>query len=170
MPTNPLVVTLHCSGAGWQTCQALRKAHFPAFRNIVPAHIALFHHLPGDELAIVEQDARDVCQKVKPFPLQISGLRSLGGGVALKVESVALLEVHRQLADSWVAWLTPQDRARFNPHVTVQNKVQPAEARRLLEQLQAEFSAFVVDATGLEFWHYRGGPWEPAAFVPFSAA
>ena len=170
MPADPLVVTLRCSGTGWRICQALRDAHFPAFRNIVPAHIALFHHLPGDELAEVEQDARDVCQLAKPFVLRVSGLRSLGGGVALEVKSPELLEVHRQLAHAWEAWLTPQDRARFAPHVTIQNKVRPPEARHLLEQLQAEFSPFVVDATGLEFWHYRGGPWEPAAFVAFSAA
>ncbi len=45
--------------------------------------------------------------------------------------------------------------------MTVQNKVEPSEARALLERLKAEFVARPVVIAGLAAYWYRGGPWEP---------
>jgi hypothetical protein len=45
--------------------------------------------------------------------------------------------------------------------VTVQNKVDPATARRLHERLLADFEPWTVRARGLGVWRYLGGPWEP---------
>ena len=61
----------------------------------------------------------------------------------------------------WEPWLTRQDRQPFRPHVTVQNKVTPAEARRTLAGLAAGFAPFEAVGTGLALWAYRGGPWAP---------
>lgn len=164
---SPLVVTLRCEGEGWHRCQDLRQKHFPPERNKVPAHIALFHLLPGEELAQVEADAFAVCSAFSSFPVQVTRPRSLGRGVALNLQSPELLELHGALSRTWEPWLTPQDQAKFSPHVTIQNKVNPAVARALLHSLTLSFEPFSFSATGVEVWHYRNGPWEPAAVVSF---
>jgi hypothetical protein len=71
------------------------------------------------------------------------------------------------LQREWRDWLTPQDSARIAPHVTIQNKVSPDEARALLRELEGEFRPFTGTAEGLDLWHYRGGPWEPARRFAF---
>jgi hypothetical protein len=59
--------------------------------------------------------------------------------------------------------LTPQDAAGWRPHVTIQNKVAPHEARALLRRLSQDFQPRRVAIGGLAIWRYRGGPWEPVS-------
>jgi hypothetical protein len=54
--------------------------------------------------------------------------------------------------------------------VTIQNKVAPDEARRLLDDLSHPFQHFVIRATGLKLWSYEGGPWQFLAVFPFEEA
>lgn len=54
---------------------------------------------------------------------------------------------------------TRQDQAPFRPHITIQNKAEPQEARLLLEQLQLKLEPFHVVEV-LLLWRYLGGPWE----------
>jgi hypothetical protein len=166
---SPLVITLRCEGERWRYCEELRRTYFPPGRNIVPAHVALFHHLPGEELAQVEADTREACATVSRFPVAAVRVRSLGGGVALNLESPQLAELHGKLSRAWQNWLTPQDRARLSPHVTIQNKVKPAAAKALLHLLELTFQPFSFTAIGVEIWHYRNGPWQPATFVPLTS-
>ncbi len=56
---------------------------------------------------------------------------------------------------------------RFSPHVTIQNKVTPEQARLLLTTLSATFTPFSIDALGVDLWYYRDGPWENAGFIQF---
>lgn len=161
----PLVVTLRCEGEGWQRCQRLRQKHFPPERNLVPAHIALFHHLPGEDLLQVETDAFAVWSLLGRFSVEVTRPRSLGRGVALNLHSPELLALHSALSRKWERWLTPQDQAKFSPHVTIQNKVDPAAARALLHSLILSFEPFSFSATGVEIWHYRNGPWELAKTI-----
>ena len=65
------------------------------------------------------------------------------------------------LAEAFHGLLTPQDRAPWRPHVTIQNKVEPREARRLQQLLRAGFQPRPLAIRGLASWHYLGGPWEP---------
>jgi hypothetical protein len=97
----------------------------------------------------------------------VTGLRSLGRGVAYTLVSSDVANIRRHLAMKWNAWLKPQDRQNHNPHVTVQNKVHPSAARALLEELTDGFQTFQVEAIGLELWWYRGGPWEKATSLGF---
>jgi 2'-5' RNA ligase len=97
----------------------------------------------------------------------VDGLMPLGRGVAYRIAAPELLALRRDLAGRFAPWLTGQDRERFRPHVTIQNKVTPQEARRTLERLEASFQPFTGRAEGLQIWHYRGGPWEPAGAVGF---
>ena len=86
---------------------------------------------------------------------------SLGRGVAYRIESDDLEDRRAYLADLWTGLLTPQDCASWRPHVTIQNKVEPAEARALLDDLKRDFRPRVLGIIGFASWWYRGGPWEP---------
>lgn len=138
----------------------LRRRHFPPDRNHIPAHLTLFHALPGEEHASVARDLDALCRRERPFGLDATGFRSLGRGVALAFSSPDLVRLRQALAREWRDWLTPQDSAKIAPHVTVQNKVTPDEARRCLAALQAGFRPFAARAEGLLLWRYLGGPWE----------
>jgi hypothetical protein len=54
----------------------------------------------------------------------------------------------------------PQDQAPWQPHVTIQNKVEPREARQLQQQLRAAFERRPLAIRALATWRYRDGPWE----------
>ncbi|MBW1279601.1 2'-5' RNA ligase family protein, partial [Escherichia coli] len=64
-----------------------------------------------------------------------------------------------ELARSFAAVLTAQDRQGWRPHVTVQNKVTPETARALHADLAFGFTPFRFTAPGLLLWRYLGGPW-----------
>jgi 2'-5' RNA ligase len=93
------------------------------------------------------------------------GIVSLGRGVA--IDSPDLEAVRADLADAFGGVLTPQDAAGWRPHVTIQNKVSPHEARALQAMLTRDFRSRPVGIVGLAAWWYRGGPWEVIATYPF---
>jgi hypothetical protein len=55
--------------------------------------------------------------------------------------------------------VSAQDDQPWRPHVTVQNKVSPALARQLYEELGSDFSLRSGSITGPLLWEYLGGPW-----------
>jgi 2'-5' RNA ligase len=164
---DPLILTLSLDPASFARLDALRRAHFPPERNLLSAHLTLFHALPGEALAEIRANLATLAAGTPPMPLAFAGLRSLGRGVAFTVESPPLAALRGMLVGAWHGWLTPQDRQGFRPHVTVQNKVSAEEARALLARLSAGFAAFEGQGTGLALWHYRGGPWEAVENFPF---
>ncbi|RZK87473.1 MAG: 2'-5' RNA ligase family protein, partial [Hymenobacter sp.] len=101
------------------------------------------------------------------LPLQVTGLKFMGRGVMYTLENAALPALHRHLQRQWEPWLTPQDKQGLRPHITVQNKVDPAVARTLHEELAAGFQPFTAQGTGLALWAYKGGPWELRQRVAF---
>lgn len=137
----------------------MRQRHFPPERNVVPAHLTLFHALPGDQAGQIARELGAMCRAQKTFDLTATGPRSLGRGVALGFASPELVALRQALAREWRDWLTPQDSAKIAPHVTVQNKVAPQAARALLTELQSGFEPFTMRAEGLNLWRYLGGPW-----------
>ena len=163
----PLILTLALDDAAQAHFDALRRQHFPPKINHLAAHLTLFHHLLGSELDAVRAGLRAQCLAQAALPLRVTGLRSLGRGVAFTLENEELRALHRQLQTAFAAHLTPQDQQKLQPHVTVQNKVDPAAARQLLSGLQAGFEPFDAVGTGLHLWAYRGGPWESLAEFSF---
>jgi len=147
--------------------EALRQAYFPAHRNFIPAHLTLFHHLPGFDSAAIASDLAATLGARTPVVLHATGLRFLGRGVAYAFNAPDLTLLRNDLAARWGALLTPQDRQPFRPHITVQNKADPDEARRLKQRLETEFQSFDVVGEGLLLWRYLGGPWEPLGDFPF---
>lgn len=105
-------------------------------------------------------DLAAACRQQRPFGLDSTGLRSLGRGVAVAFASPELVSFRQALASEWRDWLTPQDAARMAPHVTIQNKVSPNEARGLLRELEGGFPVVAARGEGLLLWRYLGGPWQ----------
>ncbi|WP_400191444.1 2'-5' RNA ligase family protein [Hymenobacter sp. B81] len=167
--TAPLILTLQLAAEAQAFFDALRRAHFPPARNYLAAHLTLFHHLPGACLADVAIRLSALSAAQAPLPLRVAGLQFLGQGVAYAIDSPPLEALHRQLQQEWWTELRPQDQQRCRPHVTVQNKVAPAVARALHQQLSAGFAPFDTTGTGLQLWAYRGGPWELLRTFPFAA-
>jgi 2'-5' RNA ligase len=166
----PLILTLAFDDAAFAHLDGLRWRHFPPERNFIPAHLTLFHHLPGAEQARILTDLAAEGLHQPFFAMQAVNVRFLGRGVAIQLQAPELLPLRQRLAAAWAPWLGAQDRQPFRPHVTVQNKVAPSVARELHDLLAAKFEPFPVEARGFLLWHYRGGPWERAAAVPFRAA
>lgn len=105
-----------------------------------------------------------------PFTVAFTGLRKLGRGVALEVRSAELIGLRARLATAFAPWLTPQDRQGFRPHVTIQNKVEPAQANALHDELSADFEPWSARAEAILVWRYLGGPWDAEARLPLGQA
>ncbi|RXZ34629.1 2'-5' RNA ligase family protein [Sphingomonas desiccabilis] len=163
MPGAPIIVSALFGAADHAALDGLRRRHFPPERNQLPAHLTLFHHLPPHLAPELRQRLAAETRGIAAPRARIAGLRNLGRGVALRIESPELEEIRARLADAFAMLLTPQDRAGWRPHVTIQNKVEPAEARALLHALEADFRPRPrpLAIAGLASWWYRGGPWEP---------
>jgi 2'-5' RNA ligase len=164
----PLILTLRLDPASFARLNGLRQAHFPPARNVVPAHITLFHALPAAHQAVVQTDLHAEAQALSPFALAFPTVRFLGRGVAVTVDAPELLALRGRLAQRWRPWLSNQDRQPYRPHVTIQNKVDADTARALFTQLQSSWEPLLGQALGLELWVYLGGPWELHSQFPFA--
>ena len=164
---EPLILTLRMDDLSQKGFDRLREEHFPRARNFIPAHLTLFHKLPGDREREVSQALRDLSRRQDPFSLTATGPVFMGRGVGYRLESPTLQGLRKHLADEWWPWLGAQDRRGFRPHVTVQNKVAPEQARALHRSLEETFAPFEVGAEGLTLWRYLGGPWEPMGSFGF---
>ena len=157
----PIIVTALFGKAESVWVDGLRRAHFPPERNRLDAHLTMFHHLaPSLEAELKHRLAGETRGARAPQAWMV-GLMSLGGGVALRIESPGLADIRERLAEAFAPMLMPQDRAGWRPHVTIQNKVPPERARALLRTLEADFRPRPVVIAGLASWWYRGGPWAP---------
>lgn len=168
MSDAPLILTLGLHADDQARFERLRALHFPTDRNLIPAHITLFHHLPGREIEAVQQTLEQQCNAVPPFEVTAAGLRFLGRGVAYSLTAPALSTLRASLAKQWRPWLTLQDQQGYRPHVTIQNKATPEAARALHRSLEAAFTPFTVRAEALLLWRYLGGPWEAAGRFAFT--
>ena len=164
----PLILTLKLDKKTFNYFDPLRKQHFPPENNFLPAHITLFHALPGEHKSSIQQDLQTLCSHTPILPLTFPKLRFLGKGVAVEVNCPELIQLRQQLAKNWKDWLSRQDLQGYRPHLTIQNKTMPYEARKLYDRLTSEWTVFQGYGEGLLLWYYLGGPWELADEFPFS--
>jgi hypothetical protein len=139
---------------------ALRRAHFPAERNFLDAHITLFQHLPPAHLPEIKTRLAAMAKQNAPPPAQLCTVMMLGRGVAYRVECPELLAMRSALAEAFRGLMIPQDQAQPRLHITVQNKVEPPVAKALHAELVGTFRPRALSITGLCAFYYRGGPWE----------
>jgi len=162
---SPLILTAEFARE-FSWLEQLRRRHYPAERNRVPAHLTIFHALPPS----LEPEARSRLARVvqRPPPrAQLAGLMDLGGGVAFRVVSDDLDSIREELADAFRGMLGAQDSAGWRPHITIQNKVAPKEARALKQELERDFEPRPLVISGLALQRYLGGPWEPLGSYRF---
>ena len=163
---DPLILTAELDEASFDTYDALRRAHFPDRGYRLPAHVTLFHKLPGEAFAEIAAELSARTAGAAPIPMRYTELFGMGQGVAVRIEAPGLKALHRSLRDAWMDWLAQQDMG-VHLHVTIQNKVGKEAARILLETLRPSFESHAGLCTGLRLWHYRGGPWEMAGRFAF---
>jgi len=159
---SPLILTLKLDPKTFSYFDQLRQQHFPSQKNFLSAHVTLFHSLPVEQKSSLEKTLQDLCAHTPVLVLTFATLRFLGKGVAAEVDCPELIHLHQQLARQWHPWLSRQDQQGYRPHITIQNKVTPDQARSLYGQLTHEWKPFQGKGEGLLLWYYRGGPWELA--------
>ena len=161
-----LIVTAEIAPGDFSWIEGLRRAHYPAERNQVPAHLTIFHALPPSaETELRGRIAR--LMRRKPPKATIESIMDLGDGVAFRVVSPDLDSLRDELADGLHGLLSAQDSAGWRPHITIQNKVAPKVARALKESLERSFVPRPLAISGLGLHRYLGGPWERVALYPF---
>jgi len=163
----PLIATLGFDPGTFARLDALRRRYFPPERNLVPAHVSLFHALPPEEEEAIVAAVAGKVASIGPIPLRFAALQRLGRGMAVQVNAPGLAAVHRSLAETFRPWLTPQDRQPFRPHVTIMNKADRADVELAYHQLGAAWEPFEGAGTAVLLWAYRGGPWDPVAEFRF---
>lgn len=156
----PIIVTAQMGKEDQAWANGLRRAHFPAERNYIDAHITLFHHLPPGHLPEIKSRLAALAKNNLPPRARVSDVMLLGQGVAYRVESPELLAIRQELAEAFTGLLIPQDQALPRLHITVQNKVSAKEAKALNSILSGIFRPHPLAITGLCLYYYRGGPWE----------
>jgi 2'-5' RNA ligase len=163
---GPLIVTADLSAADFAWLEGLRRAHYPAEQNRVPAHLTLFQGLPPS--AIEEVKHQLALHSAEPPPrATVAGLMNFTSGVAFRVVSGELEAIRQSIADHFHGLLCAPDASGWRPHVTIQNKVAPKQARALLAELERDFRSRPLGIAGLSVHRYRGGPWETLANYRF---
>lgn len=164
--SGALIVTAGLGDADFVRFDRLRCAHYPVERNQLPAHLTMFHALPPSAEAELAGLLKQLTAAPPPAAFT-AGLIDLDGGVAVRIRSDELTAIRRNVADHLHGNLAAQDRGGWRPHITIQNKVDPKQSRRLLAALSQDWKDTPVRIASLELYRYRGGPWERAGRYPF---
>lgn len=163
----PLILTAELPLDLYSWATQLRTEHFPPERNYLKAHVTLFHALPH----FVEGELRELLGRITAItPLvsaRLEGVMGLGSGTALRLTSPAMLDLRAEIAEHFTGMLTGQDSHPPRLHITVQNKVSPAEAKALQARLALIVEPREFSFTGLALHRYLGGPWEGLGKWPF---
>ena len=156
--SGALIVTAELPRDIQAWAERLRRAHYPAERNRVAAHVTLFRALPPSCEADLRGALAAAARDHAPLSAKLEGAISLGTGTALAIDSPAMLALRADLAERFHGLLTPPDLPHPRLHVTVQNKVSEREARalqaelaRTLEPRDFRFAGLLANIVGLPF-------------------
>jgi 2'-5' RNA ligase superfamily len=167
MEIAPIILTATMGPEDQSWADRQRSEYYPAERNVLNAHITLFHHLPPTSLPELKARIAMLTAQHAAPNAYLSEIINLGRGVAYRVESAELMALREDLAHAFHGLLTPQDMAKPRLHITVQNKVVPAIATKLLRRLEKTFVPRPLSIIGLSAFHYQGGPWSNIAHWKF---
>ncbi len=166
---DPLIVTLDLDDATARHFDDLRREHFPSARNVLPAHVTLFHALPGQREPDVSRLLAELARR-DPFTVSVTGVRRFRRGVAYDLRADPVAGIHSRIQREFADDLTRQDAQKVKLHVTVANKLDPDAAEALFGDLEAGFTPFEATAAAVALHRYQGGPWQLVdrfAFQPF---
>ncbi|WP_448579980.1 2'-5' RNA ligase family protein [Thermaurantiacus sp.] len=159
-PVRPLILTLALPRRIAAQLDALRRAHDPAPRHPVPAHLTLFRHLPGPSMPVVLAAIDSAAAHTQPFPIAIGEASAWGDSIVLPVRSPALQDLHNALSERLFPMLIPADSAAFRPHITLANHLDRQARNRSLDRLKLGWPRpLQAEAQGLQLWRYDDGPW-----------
>ncbi|WP_417612120.1 2'-5' RNA ligase family protein [Parasphingorhabdus sp.] len=164
---KPIIMTAQMGKADFAWAESQRRRYFPPERNLISAHVTLFHHLPPQALDEIKATVVAMTSSLPKPEAQLSGLIHLGRGVAYQLYAPELLALRMELADRFAGLLVAQDQQTPRLHITIQNKVIPKEAKRLFDKLSAEFEPRPFTIHGIGLHYYMEGPWQDIGSWPF---
>jgi len=165
--TDPVyILTAQLDDESFTWLDGLRRAHFPPERNVLSAHLTMFHRLAPMQV----ERLQPVPLSAQPIPLQFDEVMFLGFGNAVHAASPELERLRADVKAAIGDGLSRQDDQRWTPHVTVQNKAPAETARALYADLTRTFQIRTGAVTGLQVWEYLGGPWKHIQSLPFDAS
>ena len=163
---QPFIVTAELPRDLFAWADGLRRAHFPPERNHLAAHVTLFHAFAPSLREELLGMLGSIAAEHAPPPARLDGLMDLGRGTALALRSAAMLAIRGEIAEHFHGALTAQDSHPPRLHITIQNKVLPAEAKALQRELGA-IPARDFAFTGLGLHLYCNPHWELVKAWPF---
>ncbi|KPF64957.1 2'-5' RNA ligase family protein [Porphyrobacter sp. AAP60] len=161
---NPFILTaaLPTDLGAW--AEGMRRTHYPIERNHIHAHVTLFHAFAPSLLEELRGFLPKVASEFACPEGAVKGVMDLGTGTAIALEARQLLALRALIADHFHGSLTVQDLHEPRPHITVQNKVTKADARKLQASLGPVLAPWIAKGRftfpALELHRYCGGPWE----------
>jgi 2'-5' RNA ligase len=166
---HPMIVTAHIAQEDLAPFDRLRRIHFPPKRNSLHAHLTIFHRLPGEYCDRIISHLGHVANEYPELTAQVDGVRHLGAGVAFSIANNELAAARASLKLAFSSWLGPQDKQKWQPHITIQNGVPRRSADRLYGELLAGFRPQPIRITGFDLWRYLDGPWDHMITIPLKA-
>lgn len=168
---NPFILTAALPPGLASFAEGLRRAHYPAEKNHLHAHVTMFHAFAPSLLEELRDFLPRVAGEFAAPQGAVKGVMDLGKGTAIALEAPQLLDLRALIADHFHGSLTAQDLHEPRPHITVQNKVTKDEARALQASLYPALAPWIAMGSftfpALELWHYCGGPWEQVKTCAF---
>lgn len=152
------ILALRTDTAHHERMTALRKQYFPINLNKLDAHVALFRALPGSQLTTISADINDLAKSQTPFTITATKPYQLGHGVAIHVHAPEAGDIFKKLRGRWAGFLSKQDQS-FQPHYTIQNKVEKEVAERTLQEVRETFHGSDGQVGGLSLYRYDKGFW-----------
>lgn len=163
---KPIIVTAELGPEDQASFDRLRRRHFPPERNLLAAHLTMFHAIPPSALDELGRIVSTLTERAPPRA-EAAGIMDLGGGTAVRIVSEDLRDLREEIARRLHGLLSAQDSGGWAPHITVQNKVGRSTARSLQAELRATFEPREIRLRGIGLHHYLGGPWQTIRIYPF---
>jgi hypothetical protein len=159
-PPAPFIVTAELPPEILSWADGLRRAHYPAHRNKLEAHVTLFHSFAPSLREELRRLLSQVAGEHAAPAASLNGIMNLDSGTALSIESPGLLAIRERIAEHFHGALTAQDTHAPRLHITIQNKVSRQEAAKLQNDLALWLHPRKFTFRGLGLHLYREAYWE----------
>lgn len=164
---RPIIMTALLGRSDFAWLDSQRRQYYPAARNLVPAHLSLFHHLPPQALAEIKATILELVREHRQPAAYLSDLIRLEQGTAYQVYAPELLAMRMAMAARFHGLLSVHDQQRPKLHITIQNKAAPGAAKALYDRLNAGFEPRPLEIRGLGLQYYVEGRWQHIGEWPF---